>query len=210
MEKVIGKVLTFTWQQKACQIGWVYLLLIAPASFLLPEWFGWENGPIEMTQNFVLFGGILLSLYFYRHRAGRWERFWLPVAAYFTVLLGRELSWGRVFFMTHMTEHGPSFISMSDIPYHSIIHGAIAVFMGVTLISLIVTMPWRSIFRAAFPKSAFLLLLICVGISSFGDKDLITGAYWDETMEEFAELLLYFVNIYFAVWYRRALRELKP
>jgi len=64
-------------------------------SFHLPEWTSYENGPIEMTQNLVLFaGGLQAVSYGYRARTP-WRYLWLAITPIWFICLGRELSWGR-------------------------------------------------------------------------------------------------------------------
>ncbi|KMO85748.1 hypothetical protein AB840_11770 [Megasphaera cerevisiae DSM 20462] len=77
----------------------LYLLLIIPIGCEIPEWIAWENGPLEILQNIVLVICIGICLYFWRQSMGKTvHTVWLVSAGYFFLLLGRELSWGRVFF----------------------------------------------------------------------------------------------------------------
>lgn len=104
----------------------LYFFVLFPLSFLLPGPFAWENGPIEMGQNMILLTGIIWSIYHYTqethlHRPS----YWLFAASFFLLLFGREISWGRVFLLKEMTETGPVFWSMKDLPYHRVIDGAI-------------------------------------------------------------------------------------
>lgn len=104
----------------------LYFFVLFPLSFLLPGPFAWENGPIEMGQNMILLTGIIWSIYHYTqethlHRPS----YWLFAASFFLLLFGREISWGRIFLLKEMTETGPVFWSMKDLPYHRVIDGAI-------------------------------------------------------------------------------------
>ena len=109
----------------------VYAVLLLPLGYVMPPYLAWENGVLEMLQNIVLFGDMCLAAYFFRKTAGMGgksiHRLWLAAAGYFLLLLGRELSWGRVFFPTGMDSHGPTFVSMNSIPGHEMIHAAIGV-----------------------------------------------------------------------------------
>lgn len=74
----------------------------------------------------ILLTGIIWSIYHYTqethlHRPS----YWLFAASFFLLLFGREISWGRIFLLKEMTETGPVFWSMKDLPYHRVIDGAI-------------------------------------------------------------------------------------
>ena len=92
----------------------VYFLLIVPVAFVMPEHLAWENGPLEILQNIVLFCDVVLCIVFFRKTAGqKFHLIWLSGAGYFLLLLGREMSWGRIFFPIRLEEHGPVFIAMT-------------------------------------------------------------------------------------------------
>jgi hypothetical protein len=90
----------------------VLLVLAYPLSLALPSWWSHENQPIENTQVVVIGIGLVASLLFFRRtrHIGRW--FGLAAAPILLVLIGRELSWGAVFFdPTSIGDHGPLFAS---------------------------------------------------------------------------------------------------
>ncbi|MBS5581507.1 MAG: hypothetical protein U0M19_01260 [Caecibacter sp.] len=189
----------------ASRLSWLYFCVAFPAAWFIPEWVSWENGPLEMAQNIVLFSGIILSLYFFcssKKLPKRLHYLWLAVAGYFLILLGRELSWGRVFFPRHITEHGPTFIAMHEVPHYLLILGGITTIILIILITLTFLIPWKQIFlEIPFPKSAFILLVFAIIFATLGDKGVITGTIIDQTIEEMLELLVYFLNEYFLCWY---------
>lgn len=197
--------------QKMGWAAWIYFfgaLLLAP---FLPQWMNWENGPIEMLQNVVLLGGCLLSLYFYcTRKSGETEQFWLPVSGYYLLLLGRELSWGRVFLPSRMTARGPVFPSMHSLPFHKEVYTLLAVYMALVLYGLVTRIPWKQILnRLPFPRSAFVLLLTASVLAILGDKGQLTYTAVDVTIEECMELLVYTLHIYFSCWYRSYLEKEK-
>lgn len=181
----------------------VYFLVAFPAAFLFPPWVGWENGPLEMVQNIVLAAGAACcSVLFCKARGPYRHGLWLAASVYFLILLGRELSWGRVFMLKTMTDHGPVFVSMHSLPHYILIHGIIAVIILMTLLALIVLMPWKEIFlHIPFPGPAFLILIAASAFAALGDKGLLTGGPFDENLEEEMELLVYILHLYFVRWY---------
>ena len=102
-------------------------LLLVPILFLicqrLPVEAGWENGPVEMTQNFMLaFAGVAsLGMAFVR-RTHVQRYFWLAAALIWLLILGRELAWGAAWHppLWFHPEHGP-FISSRHLSYRPLV-----------------------------------------------------------------------------------------
>lgn len=191
----------------------VYAVLLLPLGYVMPSYLAWENGVLEMLQNIVLFGDMCLAVYFFRKTAGTGgksiHRLWLAAAGYFLLLLGRELSWGRVFFPTGMDSHGPTFVSMNSIPGHEMIHAAIGVYTAVVFCSLVACMPWKKILHdIPFPTFLFCILAAAAVLASCGDKGLLFHSYMDANVEELSELLVYLIHGYFAWYYYEWFRRL--
>ncbi|WP_147476847.1 hypothetical protein [Vandammella animalimorsus] len=98
-------------------------LVFAPVLFLLcqrlPVQLGWENGPLEMAQNVLLGLAALLSAGMAWRRSAHAQRFvWWALALLWLVLLGREMSWGGVFWPPVRVETiiGP-YYSSQVLPY---------------------------------------------------------------------------------------------
>ena len=149
----------------------VYAVLLLPLGYVMPSYLAWENGLLEMLQNIVLFGNMCLAAYFFRKTAGTGRksihRLWLAAAGYFLLLLGRELSWGRVFFPTGMDSHGPTFVSMNSIPGHEMIHAAIGIYTAIVFCSLVACMPWKKILHdIPFPTFLFCILAAAAVLAS--------------------------------------------
>ena len=107
-----------------------------------------------------------------------------------------------------MTDHGPVFVSMQSLPRHVIIHGIIAVIIMMTMLALIVLMPWRRIFlEIPVPVPAFFVIIAAVIIAAIADKGLLTGGPFDENLEEEMELLVYLLQLYFVCWYYHGLEH---
>ena len=154
----------------------VYAVLLLPLGYVMPSYLAWENGLLEMLQNIVLFGNMCLAAYFFRKTAGTGRksihRLWLAAAGYFLLLLGRELSWGRVFFPTGMDSHGPTFVSMNSIPGHEMIHAAIGIYTAIVFCSLVACMPWKKILHdIPFPTFLFCILAAAAVLASCGFTD---------------------------------------
>lgn len=106
---------TRTWRLAASALLYLSLILLAacyPLALALPSWWSHENQPIENAQVILIGIGFAASLLFFRKASdpGRW--FGLAAAPVLLVLIGRELSWGAVFYdPTSIGDHGPLFAS---------------------------------------------------------------------------------------------------
>lgn len=189
----------------------VYFLLIVPVAFVMPEHLAWENGPLEILQNIVLFCDVVLCIVLFRKTAGqKFHLIWVSGAGYFLLLLGREMSWGRIFFQTGMDQHGPTFIAMNAIPGHQYIHGGISIYTAAVLVSLIWLVPWKKLFHELpFPKLGFVILVLSAILAACGDKGLLFHSHLDGNIEELAELLAYMLQGGFAAWYYKQFKMLK-
>lgn len=178
------------------------VLCFIPLLFTDPS-FAWENGPLEMAQNVVLFFETCLFLYFYRGAKGsRYQGLWLTTAGLFLILFGRELSWGRVFFFKEMASYGPAFYSLREIPYGFLVNWVVGALMLLTLFGLFRYAPWRDIWKE-IPKPWVILaaVILMMVLSTLGDKEKILHTVFDQTIEEYAELLMYVLLGIGAYWY---------
>ena len=190
-------------------INIVFTIMIVPMAYILPKTISWENGFLENLQVVVLLVGFLLSFNFYKKSYyNRIHYMWINVSGFFLLLVGRELSWGRVFFQTKMTEDGPKFIPMSHVPHHMLIYIFLGIFMAIILVGLIYTVPWRMIFKEIpIPKLYFCLCFIGGIFSLIGDHGVVFSGYRGETVEELGELLFYFLMDMLTIYYYHYLNE---
>ena len=213
--------------RKAGIAGLFFLLITCVASFFLPPWVTWENGPVEMLQNIILAGCVFLCLYYYIQDKNIYRnpnvsdpvscpgqdlspgnplpyRFWLVGMLFFLLLFGREISWGRVFFVDHMTDSGPSLIHRECYCLFSFIRPVVTGTVILLVAGLVKWCPVNCIrFQIPFPLHIFFLICACALIALLGDKGVlnsITETVPSVLMEEFAELTAYFLLL-FLVWY---------
>lgn len=93
-------------------------------AYLLPESAGNENGPIECSQLIILTLGIPFSLYtaFRAHTSPDQKKLLLLSVPVWLTLIGRELSWGRVFYPIAKNE----FVSLNFFRYGPYLHKGLA------------------------------------------------------------------------------------
>uniref|UniRef100_UPI0030798713 hypothetical protein n=1 Tax=Acidaminococcus intestini TaxID=187327 RepID=UPI0030798713 len=186
----------------------LYFFVLFPLSFLLPGPFAWENGPIEMGQNMILLTGIIWSIYHYTqethlHRPS----YWLFAASFFLLLFGREISWGRIFLLKEMTETGPVFWSMKDLPYHRVIDGAIGLLSAAVIHLFYQSVNVQKTLHCLKKnRLMFLLTVLAAILALMGDKGQLFHDFRDETMEELSELFVY-LQVFFFRFYNKCWGE---
>jgi hypothetical protein len=108
--------------------GFAYLL-----SFYIPAWVSYENGPIEIAQNTVLLAGGIQALYFTANSQSQWRYLWLSVAPVWFVCLGRELSWGAVFFRPLTISVSGPFYTSDVLAYKSLVAPTVGLLLMASL-----------------------------------------------------------------------------
>lgn len=180
--------------QRSLSLAGLYLLLLYPLVHWMPPEIAWENGPIENAQLVPLALGAILSIKTYQQAGNKaYRRSWLYIAGAFLLMIGRELSWGRVFFPRGIEEDGPVFYPMSAIPGHTFIHAAIGLFMLLVAFGLVRHFPWKRAL-GKMPARAILLSIAFVALAFSAEH--VPGLFSEDIsmkLEEFAELGAYFL-----------------
>lgn len=183
-------------KDKPFLVGWIYFILMFPLAAFLPESFGEENGVIENLQMLWLFGGLIFCAAAHDHRfqdwGGRPYALWKAGIIYYFLLIMREISWGRTFFLT---EDG-GFISYSDMGlYGALVHPMVALLILALLVLLYRAKVWRAIAIAKIPVTSTLLLLLFIGFSWVGERTsffLFNGEVAEE-LAEFGSYMMMFM-----------------
>lgn len=171
---------------------WVSLLLfllIFPLGLTLPVWWGWENGPLENTQVVILgIGAIISRIAMQHHRYNRkYRRLWSWLILFWLILMGRELSWGRVFYPVAIGADGPHFISIQQLWYGPLVRPVVTIAILAMLIGILRTSPWKYVQQTTLPLTDIVILLISSIVAMIFDKISLQG----EVVEEWAELTAY-------------------
>lgn len=187
-------------------IAVIYLALIYPLALYMPYEISWENGPVENLQNVVLLAGCLVNATLYFRRKSGWykrEKMHLWQAVFFAMLVGRELSWGRVFVQTNMTEDGPLFMVYTPLQ-HTILHGVLGITFLWLAVQLVRWVPWSKVVKFDYdiPWLFICVLLLSTFMALSGEHAYFgiphsTG----QAMEEWAELDVYFCLCCLSAWY---------
>lgn len=162
----------FTWRLfPSTWISVLLLVLLFPLGYFLPEWWGWENGPLENIQVALLIAGAALSWLVARRNSvdSRLRKMWLWTIPIWLLLIGRELSWGRVFFApVSVGTHGPIFPAKQAIWYGAYVNPIIAVIAISALSGLWYNFRWSEIKRVLrIPLIDLILLFVLLIAGQF-------------------------------------------
>ncbi len=210
---LIQKNKIFAWRWYP--LNWISLLLLVllvPVGFFLPAWYGWENGPIENTQVFILIVGAVLSWLASRRNCDnrKIRNLWLWSIPVWLLMVGRELSWGRVFFdPVSIGPEGPTFPSIHEIWYGQYVYPILSIIIIATLIGLWRNFNWVYIKQKMYEISVLDGVLVIVGAivsQLIFDRDLIMMLKsYSQMLEEWSELIVYWcmVSIVFVAGFKK-------
>lgn len=170
------------------------LALLLPAGFCLPAWWGWENGVLENLQVLILAAGLAVSwLAALNHSADQQVRkLWRWLSPVWLLGIGRELSWGRVFYPVSHGAHGPEFITLQQLPYGYLVKPFVAIIVVVTLIAIWRSDPVTYICQTKLPFPDVVTLFLAALIAVFCDKNIFSFLQpYHKVLEEWAELAVY-------------------
>ncbi len=193
-----------------------FLVISFALSFRLPWWITWENGPVEMLQNVILLEGFFLCVGYYVRDKKTVEgtlrtkaplippAVWILGALIFLLLFGREISWGRVFFVEYIGRFGPEFTDQSKLSFFWMVKPVVALLIVTILAGFYRWFPRKSVLlQVPFPLYPFAMLCLCSFIALMGDHSVlqkIIGHAPAIAMEECAELAIYYLLV-FLTWY---------
>ena len=195
---------TQLFTQKIFPSTWVSLLLtvlLFPLGLSLPAWWGWENGPIENTQVVILIAGAVLAWLAARHNRNdsQIRKLWLWTIPVWLLMIGRELSWGRVFFdPVTVGPGGPMFPSIHAIWYGRYVYPVITIIIISTLCGLWYNFSWSKIIQVwRIPAiDGILLVLVAIASQLVFERNLILALKpYSQMLEEWSELIVYWCMI---------------
>ena len=193
---------------------WFLLVGVLLSYFItpyLPVSWGWENSLLEWLQVAILALGLLLTCVWWQEARSAGDipaaRFLMWAIPLWLLMIGRELSWGRVFYPSgfHAID-GPSFLPLSQLPYGPFVNPLIAVIIVVWLCGVIkyglYKVPYKLVQERNFPVTALVITIFAFVSAELGERHLHL-----QNMEEFDECLAYLGLILTAYCVRNALRK---
>lgn len=150
----------------------VILIVVSwPLSRVLPDWAGWEDGPIENAQAVLLLFGMSFAAYFAAteiRQSPRW--LWCAAIPIWLIFLGRQLGWGAdLGSPVRLGPHGPVFAA-GTLWYEPAVHPviiALLAFAGYLFIRNSGTRWWATLIRRhCFPSFEFLVAALGAMVST--------------------------------------------
>lgn len=197
------------------KLGWLYFVAMFILAAVLPPWMGVENGVIENLQLVCLAAG---GVFCWRMRSaevadwgGSNKSLWAAGTVLFFLGFMREISWGRVFFISEAT--GEMVKSSEMGIYGTAIHALVGLFIVLALYLLYSARVWRMLFLVKLPVFSLVLMFLFVALGPLGE--LIERGKIDITflhgqiLEELAELGAYIVAFKIAKETGNILKKLK-
>lgn len=180
---------------KKCK--WFLLLCIFLSYFINPyvpvEW-GWENSVLEWLQVVILAVGMVLNYRWvrevsYHNPAGK--RFLAWTMPLWLLIIGRELSWGRVFYPSGFNAvKGPSFLPLAQLPYGQLVYPLLAIMLIVWLYIgikyVLYKIPCELVKERQFPIAEMIITVIALIVAEVAEHKLRLQA-----MEEMNECFVY-------------------
>lgn len=195
-------------------ITWILLAGVLVSYFIspyLPLSWGWENNFLEWLQVAILAIGMTLNYRWWKKAKATID----SVAALFLasslplwlLMIGRELSWGRVFFPSGFDAvSGPTFVSLTDLPYGALVNPLLTVIIVFWLLVVIkyrlYRIPYVLLKTKNFPIYELLIVILALLVAGFGEKKLHLPV-----MEEFDECVAYLGLILTAYRIKNALKR---
>ncbi len=165
------------------------------ADLHLPLTWGWENGPLEWSQVVILTAGLLLTGCWWQEaitsRRFHHARFFVWATPLWLLMIGRELSWGRVFYPAGLDPvQGPYFISVAQLPYGKFVYPILAIIILSWLFAVIkyklYAIPYELFRQGRFPTSEFILVVLSFVTAYIAEQHLHKAI-----MEELVECVAY-------------------
>lgn len=195
-------------------IKWILLTSVLLSYFIspyLPDSWGWENSLLEWLQVIILSLGLALNCKWWQDAKSAGDfttaRFLNWATPLWLLMIGRELSWGRVFYPNGFnTATGPSFLTLAELPYGAFVNPLLAIIIVVWLYAVIkyglYKIPYQLVKERRFPASELAITFLAFVVAALGEKKLHLPV-----MEEFDECLAYLGLILTAYCVKAALRS---
>lgn len=164
-----------------------FALVLVAADVFLPLWLGDENGVIENLQVVIL----AVAMYVCWRKmslGGEYRLLWLAGVLTTLLMIGRELSWGRVFLEPL---EGGGFPPVEALAYGKVLYPAIGILMVVILVLLARGHIVRYLRTYGLPRPQFCWMVVAAVVVVLSEKHHVFP--WEKGMliEEMAELFVY-------------------
>lgn len=185
---------------KALVILCILAIIFIGLSFVLPIEYSYENHFLENLEVVILFLGIVICIGKIRDFILYDSiKFYVASIIIYILMIGRELSWGRVFYPIGMDKNGEQiFVKVHELWYGSVVYPMVGILILIVLILLGVYF-YQSRRQGIYwyiPLGEFLFFIVTsiLGQCVF-DRGLVQFGNYNQLLEESCEIIAYIALI---------------
>lgn len=181
---------------KALVILCILAVIFIGLSFVLPIEYSYENHFLENLEVVILFLGIVICIGKIRDFILYDSiKFYVASIIIYILMIGRELSWGRVFYPIGMDKNGEQiFVKVHELWYGSVVYPIVGILILIALILLVVYFyqSRRQGICWYIPLGEFLFFIVTsiLGQCVF-DRGLVQFGNYNQLLEESCEIIAY-------------------
>lgn len=181
---------------KALVILCILAVIFIGLSFVLPIEYSYENHFLENLEVVILFLGIAICIGKIRDFILYDSiKFYVASIIIYILMIGRELSWGRVFYPIGMDKNGEQiFVKVHELWYGSVVYPIVGILILIALILLVVYFyqSRRQGICWYIPLGEFLFFIVTSILSQcVFDRGLVQFGNYNQLLEESCEIIAY-------------------
>lgn len=181
---------------KALVILCILAIIFIGLSFVLPIEYSYENHFLENLEVVILFLGIVICIGKIRDFILYDSiKFYVALIIIYILMIGRELSWGRVFYPIDMDKNGEQiFVKVHELWYGSVVYPTVGILILIALILLGVYFyqSRRQGICWHIPLGEFLFFIVTSILSQcVFDRGLVHFGNYNQLLEESCEIIAY-------------------
>ena len=181
---------------KALVILCILAVIFIGLSFVLPIEYSYENHFLENLEVVILFLGIVICIGKIRDFILYDSiKFYVASIIIYILMIGRELSWGRVFYPIGMDKNGEQiFVKVHELWYGSVVYPIVGILILIALILLVVYFyqSRRQGICWYIPLGEFLFFIVTSILGQFVfDRGLVQFGNYNQLLEESCEIIAY-------------------
>lgn len=181
---------------KALVILCILAVIFIGLSFVLPIEYSYENHFLENLEVVILFLGIVICIGKIRDFILYDSiKFYVASIIIYILMIGRELSWGRVFYPIGMDKNGEQiFVKVHELWYGSVVYPMVGILILIVLILLGVYFyqSRRQGICWYIPLGEFLFFIVTSILGQFVfDRGLVQFGDYNQLLEESCEIIAY-------------------
>lgn len=185
---------------KALVILCILAVIFIGLSFVLPIEYSYENHFLENLEVVILFLGIVICIGKIRDFILYDSiKFYVASIIIYILMIGRELSWGRVFYPIGMDKNGEQiFVKVHELWYGSVVYPMVGILILIVLILLGVYFyqSRRQGICWYIPLGEFLFFIVTSILGQFAfDRGLVQFGNYNQLLEESCEIIAYIALI---------------